>query len=300
MLTSRDSGLGRRGTTNAQGTAGRVAAAPGTYLVAASRVGFKTELIRDVRLQASVKSTLSIVLRPATVDERVDVTADRTTLVAGDSAVGEVIDRETIASLPVLERDALQFAQQAPGVAPPAPGLAPVDARQRRPERLRRPRIVQQLPARRRRQQRPLPQPARRQPEPRGHRGNLAPPEHLRRRLRAQRRRPGERRRAIRHERPQGHRLRVLPHLEARRPQQPAARRQPRAAAPQAPVRRRPWAARSAAGRRSSSPTSRASTPSRPRRAWLTCRPAPSAPATSALPASPSSIRSRSGRSPAT
>ena len=122
MLTSRESGIGRRGTTNAQGTLVVSLLAPGTYLVAASRVGFKTELIRDVRLQASVKSTLSIVLEAGTVDERVDVTADRTTLVAGDSAVGEVIDRETIASLPVLERDALQFAQQVPGVAPPAPG----------------------------------------------------------------------------------------------------------------------------------------------------------------------------------
>jgi len=122
MLTSRESGIGRRGTTNAQGTLVVSLLAPGTYLVAASRLGFKTELIRDVRLQASVKSTLSIVLEAGTVDEHVDVAANRTTLVAGDSAVGEVIDRETIASLPVLERDALQFAQQVPGVAPPAPG----------------------------------------------------------------------------------------------------------------------------------------------------------------------------------
>src|SRR6188508_1461223 len=121
MLTSRESGIGRRGTTNAQGTLVVSLLAPGTYLVAASRLGFKTELIRDVRLQASVKSTLSIVLEAGTVDEHV-VAANRTTLVAGDSAVGEVIDRETIASLPVLERDALQFAQQVPGVAPPAPG----------------------------------------------------------------------------------------------------------------------------------------------------------------------------------
>src|SRR6187549_582149 len=122
MLTNRDSGIGRRGTTNTQGTVVVSLLPPGTYLVAASRVGFKTELLRDVRLQASVKSTLSIVLQAGTVDEHVDVTADRTTLVAGDSAVGEVIDRETIASLPVLERDALQFAQQVPGIAPPAPG----------------------------------------------------------------------------------------------------------------------------------------------------------------------------------
>jgi outer membrane receptor protein involved in Fe transport len=122
MITNRDTGQSRRGVTNPQGTVVLPLLAPGTYVVAASKVGFKTELIRDVRLQASVKSTLTIVLDAGAVDEPVDVTADRTTLVAGDSAVGEVIDRDRMASLPVLERDALQFAQQAPGVAPPAPG----------------------------------------------------------------------------------------------------------------------------------------------------------------------------------
>ena len=122
MITNRDSGQSRRGVTNPQGTVVLPLLAPGAYVVAASRIGFKTELIRDVRLQASVKSTLTIVLEAGGVNEQVDVTADRTTLVAGDSAVGEVIDRDRMSSLPVLERDALQFAQQAPGVAPPAPG----------------------------------------------------------------------------------------------------------------------------------------------------------------------------------
>ena len=122
MLTNRDSGIGRKGVTNVQGTLVVPLLTPGTYLVAASKVGFKTELLRDVRLQASVKSSLTIVLDPGGVDEQVDVTANRTTLVAGDSAVGTVIDRETISTLPVLERDSLQFAQQVPGVAPPAPG----------------------------------------------------------------------------------------------------------------------------------------------------------------------------------
>jgi len=54
MLTNRDSGIGRKGVTNAQGTLVVPLLTPGTYLVAASKVGFKTELLRDVRLQASV------------------------------------------------------------------------------------------------------------------------------------------------------------------------------------------------------------------------------------------------------
>src|SRR3954464_13703294 len=108
MLTNRDSGIGRKGVTNQQGTLVVPLLTPGTYLVAASKVGFKTELLRDVRLQASVKSALTIVLDPGGLDEQVDVTANRTTLVAGDSAVGTVIDRDTMSTLPVLERDALQ------------------------------------------------------------------------------------------------------------------------------------------------------------------------------------------------
>ena len=285
MLTSRDSGIGRRGTTNAQGTLVVSLLAPGTYLVAASRVGFKTELIRDVRLQASVKSTLSIVLEAGTVDERVDVTADRTTLVAGDSAVGEVIDRETIAVAAGPRARRAPVRATGAGRRAAGAGLAAVDARQRRPQRRRRPRSLQQLPARRRRQQRSLPQPARGEPEPRRHRGGLAPPEHLRRRLRPQRRRPGQHRRAVGHERPEGQRLRVLPALVAGRPQQPRCPTTTRSRGCASTSSAARWAARSGTGRRSSSRTSRSSTASRPTPGWRTCPPRPSATATSAPPA---------------
>ena len=249
--------------------------APGTYLVAAS----------PRRLQDRADSRRA----PAGVGQehaqhrargRAPSTSRSTSppiarrCVAGDSAVGEVIDRETIASLPVLERDALQFAQQAPGVAPPAPGsrlstqgnvgLNVAGARE----------AVQQLPARRRRQQRPVPQPARGQPEPRRDRGGLAAPEHLRRRVRPQRRRA----------RSTSSCKSGTSDLQGSAPTStsatrrstratPAARRQPGAAARASTSSAARSAARSAAGRRSSSRTSRPSTPSRPTPGWRTCRP---------------------------
>jgi hypothetical protein len=40
----------------------------------------------------------------------------------GNSTVGEVFDNQTLVTLPVTERDALQLMSHAPGVAPPAPG----------------------------------------------------------------------------------------------------------------------------------------------------------------------------------
>ena len=239
--------------------------------------------IRDVRLQASVKSTLSIVLEAGTVDERVDVTADRTTLVAGDSAVGEVIDRETIASLPVPRARRAPVRAAGAGRRAAGAGLAAVDARQRRPERRRRARsrpttscstastttissstgswsTRASTPSRRCRSSRTPTTPT-----------TAAAPA-------ARSTSSCE----VGHERPEGQRLRVLPPLDAGRAQQPAARRQPGAAAAQAPVRRharrpdRPLAVVLLHERRGHRRASR------PTRGWRTCRPRPSAPATSA------------------
>jgi hypothetical protein len=96
-------------------------------------------------------------------------------------------------------------------------GVAAVDAGQRGRERLGCARGGQQLPARRRRQQRPLPQPHRRQPEPRRDPGVHARPEHLRRGVRPERRRTGERGAEVGQSAIQGLALRVLPPRGARR-----------------------------------------------------------------------------------
>ena len=199
LLTNRDSGIGRKGTTTDRGSLVVPLLPAGTYLLAASLDGFKTEVVRDIRLQAAVKSTLSLVMTPGSYTEQVVVSADPTTLVIGNSTVGEVYDSQTLLTLPVFERDALQVAQQAPGRGAAGPGLAALDPGQRRAERRRRARGLEQLPARRRGQQRPVPEPPGREPEPRCDRGSVATPEHLRRGVRTQRRRAGQHRAQVRH-----------------------------------------------------------------------------------------------------
>ncbi len=173
--------LTRRGTTTADGRVVFTALPPGTYTLIASLNGFKTEIIREIRIASGIDATLRLVLEPGPISEQVIVTADAATLRLGTSAVGHVFDRETIGTLPLNERDVLSVTTHAAGMSPPAPGSrlstqgnSGVNSSGARE-------AVQQLPDRRLRQQRPLHRPAGDQPEPRRDPGNLVAAEHLRR-----------------------------------------------------------------------------------------------------------------------
>jgi hypothetical protein len=121
-LASQDTELQRAGVTVDDGTVWLVRLPAGMYTLSAVRGGFKTEVIRNIHLEAAARGRIIVLLKPGAYTERVVVEADATTLRIGNSAVGAVFDGETLLALPAAEREALQFASQAPGMAPPAPG----------------------------------------------------------------------------------------------------------------------------------------------------------------------------------
>src|SRR5205085_3641477 len=88
----------------------------------AVRSGFKTEVIRGVQIDAAARGKIMLLLKPGAYTEQVVVQADAATLRIGTGAIGAVFDSETLLTLPVPEREPLEFAGQAPGIAPPAPG----------------------------------------------------------------------------------------------------------------------------------------------------------------------------------
>jgi hypothetical protein len=94
----------------------------GLYTLKGVLSGFKTAVIRDIRIQGAARGAITVVLAPGSYTEQVVVTADATSVRIGNSAVGAVFEAETLGTLPVPEREALEFAVQAPGMAPPAPG----------------------------------------------------------------------------------------------------------------------------------------------------------------------------------
>jgi len=121
-ITSQDTGLDRVGTTVDDGTVWLVRLPAGTYTLSAVRGGFKTEVIKNVKVDAAARGKITLIFKPGDYTEQVVVEADATTLRIGNSAVGAVFDSETLQTLPVPEREPLEFATQAAGMAPPAPG----------------------------------------------------------------------------------------------------------------------------------------------------------------------------------
>jgi hypothetical protein len=121
-VKSEETGLQRAGTTTDDGTVWLVRLPAGIYTLSGLRDGFKTEVVRNVRLDAAARGRIALVFEPGAYTEEVAVEADASSLRIGTGAVGAVFDSQTLLTLPVPEREVLEFATQAAGVAPPAPG----------------------------------------------------------------------------------------------------------------------------------------------------------------------------------
>lgn len=120
-LVNQHTGIERWAKTGTDGSRDIVLSA-GFYTVNGVLAGFKTAIIRDIRVQGAARAAITVEMTPGDYTEHVAVTADATTVRIGNSTVGAVFEAETLETLPVPEREALEFAAQAPGMATPAPG----------------------------------------------------------------------------------------------------------------------------------------------------------------------------------
>ena len=121
-IASSDTGLDRAGVTVDDGTVWLVRLPAGVYTLTAVKGGFKTEVIKGITIETAARGKITLVLKPGAYTEQVVVEAAAATLKIGTGAVGAVFDSNEMLALPVAEREALEFASQAPGMAPPAPG----------------------------------------------------------------------------------------------------------------------------------------------------------------------------------
>ena len=115
-------GVERSAVTTATGTAVIPLLAPGDYDVAASLAGFRRTAIDRFHLAAGAKRAFTLVLQAGDLAATVTVTADAARARMSSGAVGEVFDGQVLLMTPVASRDVGEFAWQAPGAAPPAPG----------------------------------------------------------------------------------------------------------------------------------------------------------------------------------
>ena len=156
------------------------------------------------------------VSRSADVTEYVTVDASGAAVQVDTSAMGTLVDTRKIEGLPLNGRDFFQLASLVPGRPTAGRRVAELDAGRRR-QHQRRARAGEQLPARRRGQQRPVHQPDRRAAGARLRAGVQDPVGQLQRRVRAERRRPVQRGDEGRDEPVARLGVRVLPRRSARR-----------------------------------------------------------------------------------
>jgi hypothetical protein len=116
------SGVERVSATTDQGLAVVPLLQPGDYTVRATLGGFKQTSVEAFHLEAGARRSFTIVLTPGDIAETVSVTADAVRSRAGTGAVGEVYTGQVLLMTPVASRDVGEFAWQAAGAAPPAPG----------------------------------------------------------------------------------------------------------------------------------------------------------------------------------
>jgi hypothetical protein len=121
-LENQATGTARVVTTGDEGTAVVPLLVAGSYMATASRAGFKTEVVTDLRLDAGGKGTLDLVLVAGDFNDTITVSADPSRLRTSSGTLGESFDGRTLVMMPVEQRDFLQFTYQSAGAAPPAPG----------------------------------------------------------------------------------------------------------------------------------------------------------------------------------
>lgn len=115
-LTNLNTGSVRTGASAAQGSYTFVNVPPGTYSLAVTRHGFKTEAFRSVTVQAAQTTDLKAALQVGSVSSTVEVSASAVPLVATTTnAIGTTINLKQVNDLPLAGRDVSALTVLIPG-----------------------------------------------------------------------------------------------------------------------------------------------------------------------------------------
>ncbi len=87
----------------------------GNYTVRAEINGFRAEEAKDVVLQTNEQRELDFTLSPATLQQSVEVTAAPVAVETANPTLGQVINSQQVAELPLNGRDFVQLATLTPG-----------------------------------------------------------------------------------------------------------------------------------------------------------------------------------------
>lgn len=106
----------RDAVTSARGDYSVQLLPPGAYQIEAELTGFVKNVVRSVQVQVNQTVRMDFSLTVANVQESVEVTASAPLIQTDTSSLGQVVSQLQISSLPLNERNFVNFAYLAPGV----------------------------------------------------------------------------------------------------------------------------------------------------------------------------------------
>jgi hypothetical protein len=116
-LTNEDGSEAKSATSDNNGRFAFFLLPPGTYEVQAGKVDFKTVSQRDIPVHVTETLRLELHFEIATPLEQVQVSSNPQMVQLDTSALGRVVDNDTVSRLPLATRNFTQIAGLSPGVA---------------------------------------------------------------------------------------------------------------------------------------------------------------------------------------
>ncbi len=116
-LTDAATGLQRTATSNGAGLYQFLDVPPGDYRLEAKATGFAAYLVPKITLVVKTPSTVHIQLQVAGVAESVTVEGQAALINRTDASLGNVVEQDQIAELPIADRNVVQLLSLQPGVA---------------------------------------------------------------------------------------------------------------------------------------------------------------------------------------
>src|SRR6267378_2012546 len=114
-VTSQGTGVAREAKTDDSGHFIVNLLPVGLYTIHVQFQGFQPAEAKDIRLQIDESRELNFSLNPASVSSTVEVTADAVAVTTTDPTLGQVINSQQVAQLPLNGRDFVQLATLTPG-----------------------------------------------------------------------------------------------------------------------------------------------------------------------------------------
>ncbi len=119
QVTNVKTGVTQTTSTNQSGYYSVPGLIPGSYTVQAAAKGFQNALYQNLTLDVNQIARVDFTLQTGIVSQTINVSGEPTALNTDNSSVGQVINNQTVAQLPLNGRNYLQLAQLTAGVTPP-------------------------------------------------------------------------------------------------------------------------------------------------------------------------------------